>query len=235
MQSFLRIVFLMAVLLLFSAQPVLAAEYIIAEGDILSINVLDLKEMQIQEIIVRPDGKIDFPLIGEVQAAGRSPTELSTALTEQLKPYVKKPYAAVNIAQFYAIKVYVLGEVKQPGVVQLQNPRDVTGAIAAAGGWTKDAAKTKVYLVRNGQKDSPIVIDLLKIVKNGDMTQNYALGNGDILFIDGNGRWDWNTGIAPIIVSAYFVTEIDNMNKNSSRVSGGNSNGQGSSGDGGCH
>jgi len=221
MQRICRIIVFMAVLLSFSTQAAFAAEYLIAEGDVLSINVLGLEEMQIKEIIVRPDGKIDVPLIGEVQAAGRSPSELSDTLTGQLKPFVKKPYTSVNIARFYAIKVYVLGEVKQPGIVQLRNPRNVTGAIAAAGGWTKDAAKTKVYLIRNGQKDSPpILINLLAIVRDGDTSQDYALGNGDIIFVDGNKRLDWARDIAPIIASAYYIDRIDSGSKGSSSKTG---------------
>ncbi len=227
---------LMATLLLFNAQTSFAAEYLIAEGDVLSINVLGLQEMQIKEIIVRPDGKIDMPLIGEIQAAGRSPSDLSKTLTDDLKPYVKKPYTAVNIAKFYAIKVYVLGEVRQPGIVQLRNPRNVMGAIAAAGGWTQDAAKTKVYLIRNGQKDPPILINLLAIVRNGDTTQNYALGNGDIIFVDGNNRLDWGRDIAPIIASVYYISNINSGNNNNSKSSSINSTGDGggSSGNGGC-
>lgn len=210
--------FFVIALLVFDVHSGFTAEYIIAEGDVLSIDVLGLKEMQIKEIIVRPDGKIDIPLIGEVQAAGHSSSDLSGILTERLKPFVKNPVTSVNIARFYAIKVYVLGEVQKPGIVQLQNPRNVTGAISGAGGWTNAADTKKVYLIRNQKKDVPIMVNLQAIVKNGDTTQDYALGNGDILFVDGSGRLNWGRDIVPLITSAYYLNSISDGNHNSSSV-----------------
>jgi len=202
---------LVAVILLpVNVQPAFAAGYVIAESDVLAISVFGLEEMQVTQIIVRPDGKIDFPLIGEVQAVGRTPSELSRFMTEQLAPFVKEPRVSVNIAQFHSTRVYVLGEVNRPGIVELQNSHNVVDAIAAAGSWTKDTAKKKVLLVRNGQKSTePININLLDIVKKGDMTQNYTLNNGDILFLDTNGRLDWGRDIAPIISSAYYISNFN--------------------------
>ncbi|MBP1763003.1 MAG: kpsD 1 [Firmicutes bacterium] len=203
----------MAMILAANACPAIAGGYVIAEGDVLAINVFGLEEMQIAQIIVRPDGKIDFPLLGEVQVVGRTPSELSRVMTEQLVPYVKNPRVSVNIAQFHSTRVYVLGEINRPGIVELQNSHNVIDAIAAAGSWTKDTAKKKVYLIRNGQKNTePIIVNLLNIVKKGDMTQNYPLNNGDILFLDTNGRLDWGRDIAPIISSAYYISNFDNNN-----------------------
>lgn len=201
----------LAMVLSMNVNSVSAGGYTIADGDVLSIDVFGLEEMQFKEIIVRPDGKIDFPLIGEVQAAGRSPSELAKSMKEQLSPYVKAPQVSVNIARFHTIKVYVLGEVNRPGVVELQNSHNVIDAIAGAGSWTKDAAKKKVHLIRYGQKNETgtIVVNLLNIVKKGDTTENYELGNGDILFLDSNGRLDWGRDIAPIFASAYYVSRLN--------------------------
>ncbi len=211
MKRLLWILLLMAVMVLpMSVQPAFAAGYVIAEGDVLAISVFGLEEMQVTQIIVRPDGKIDFPLLGEVQAVGNTPSELSRFMTDQLTPFVKNPRVSVNIAQFHSTRVYVLGEVNRPGIVELQNSHNVVDAIAAAGSWTKDTAKKKVLLVRNGQKSTePIKINLLDIVKKGDMTQNYTLNNGDILFLDTNGRLDWGRDIAPIISSAYYISNFN--------------------------
>jgi len=199
----------MVMILPVTVQPVFAGSYIIAEGDVLAIDVFGLDELQFKEIIVRPDGKIDFPLIGEVQAAGRSPSELARTMTEQLTPFVKNPKIAVNIARFQTIRVYVLGEVNRPGLVELQNQHNVIDAIGGAGSWTKDAAKKKVYLIRNGQKGDPTMVNLLNIVKKGDTSQNYTLGNGDILFLDSNGRLDWSRDIAPIVSSAFYINNFN--------------------------
>ncbi|MBP2639381.1 MAG: polysaccharide export protein [Firmicutes bacterium] len=192
-----------------NVQPVSAASYAIAQGDVLSIDVFGLEEMQFKEIIVRPDGKIDFPLIGEIQAAGSTPSELALTMQEKLAPFVKAPKVSVNIARFHTIKVYVLGEVNRPGIIELQYSHTVIDAIAGAGSWTKDAAKKKIHLIRYGQKSDPIVVNLLHMLKKGDTTQNYELGNGDILFLDGNGRLDWARDIAPIISSSYYISRLD--------------------------
>jgi polysaccharide biosynthesis/export protein len=193
--------------------PAFAGGYVIAEGDALAIDVFGMDDLQFKEIIVRPDGKIDFPLIGEVQAVGRTPSELARTMTEQLGPFVKKPNITVNIARFQTTHVYVLGEVNRPGLVELQNQHNVIDAIGAAGSWTKDAAKKKVYLIRNGQKGDPTMVNLWNIVKKGDTSQNYTLGNGDILFLDSNGRLDWSRDIAPIVSSAYFISNFNSNNR----------------------
>lgn len=200
----------LAILLPVSSPPTFAGDYVIAEGDALAIDVFGLDELKFKEIIVRPDGKIDFPLIGAVQAAGYSPAELARNMTEKLLPFVKNPQIAVNITRFHSTRVYVLGEVNRPGLVELQNQHNVVDAISAAGSWTRDAAKKKVHLIRNGDKKNMTIVNLWDIVKKGDMSQNYTLGNGDILFLDGNGRLDWGRDIAPIISSAYFISNFNN-------------------------
>lgn len=158
--------------------------------------------------VVRPDGKLDFPLIGEVDVDGKSVTQVREELAERLAEYIKNPRVSVNISKWGTTRVYVLGEVKTPGLYELDKSRRVLDAIGKAGAYTKDAAKRNVFLIHQNHQGEPIKIDLIKMLREGDMSQNYELREGDVVYLNDNGRIDFVRDIVPFISAIYMGTNI---------------------------
>lgn len=182
-------------------------DYRLGPGDVLAISVWGYEELQAEALAIRPDGKIAIPLVGEVQAAGMTPHELSVALTTALMQYVKEPKVTVNVVEFRTTRVYVLGEVGKPGLYELDKGYRVLDAVSAAGGFARSAAIRKVYLVRNGQENQYTLIDLNKMLRKGDMGQNYLLGEGDVIFLARN-TLDYVKDILPFITAAYQIDDL---------------------------
>ena len=117
-------------------------EYRLGPGDKLRVEVY--KDPQLSQTAqIRPDGKITLPLVGDLEATGRTPLELRDSITRQLKEYMTNPVVTVIVVEASAATAYVMGEVNHPGAVTLQGgPLTVLQALAIAGG-LKDFANTK--------------------------------------------------------------------------------------------
>jgi polysaccharide export outer membrane protein len=121
--------------------PTIPDEYRMSAGDKLRIEVY--KDAQLsQSVQVRPDGKVTLPLIGDIEAAGRTPIELRDTVAEALKEYMTKPTVTVIVVEATTATAYVTGEVNHPGAVTLQAPLTILQALALAGG-LKDFADAK--------------------------------------------------------------------------------------------
>jgi polysaccharide export outer membrane protein len=122
-------------------QASITEEYRMTAGDKLRIEVY--KDAQLsQSVQVRPDGKITLPLIGDIDAVGRTPIELRDSIRTMLKEYVTNPTVTVIVVEATTATAYVMGEVNHPGAVTLQGPLTVMQALALAGG-LKDFADAK--------------------------------------------------------------------------------------------
>ena len=176
--------------------PVFAQEeYKIHAGDSLDIKVIGYSEFSTNSnsqnnegYKVRSDGKITFPLLGDVSVQGIAPEELAKVLTEQLKVYLTNPEVFVAVLSEGTTRVYLLGEITNPGLYELTKSRTVLDAISAAGSWTSKTAKKRIYLIRKGKDEEPIKINLKKMLETGNMEQNYELNEGDVLYFKGNGK-----------------------------------------------
>jgi len=188
-------------------KAVVPADYLLGAGDVLTVGVWGIADLQAKELVVKPDGKIAFPLVGEVQAAGISTEELTGTLTTGLSEYLKTPQVTVNITKFHTTRVYVLGMVNKPGMYELEKQHNLLDAIGMAGSYTREAAKKRVTIIRKDQQGAPIKVNLMNIWEKGDMTQNYALGDGDVVYLSDNGQ----INIASILATAYQLkTTITN-------------------------
>ena len=192
-----------------------AAEYTLAPGDILNIEVWGREEFKAKDgvnggIMIRPDGKISFPLLGEIKAEGYSISALTTAITQGLSEYLKQPCVTVNILKFHTTRVYVLGEVNKPGLYEIEKQHNLLDAISIADGYTRDAAKKKVFVIHKGQTDKPIKANLYALLNKGDMSQNYSLNDGDVVYLTSNGRIDFARDIMPFVSAAYMINDINN-------------------------
>lgn len=158
-------------------------DYTIEEGDVLYISVWqedDLKE----EVIVRPDGRISFPLAGDVPALGLTFAQLKEELTKRLKEYIKYPVVSISLRKLGGKKVIILGEVGHPGVYSVAGKRTVLEAVARAKGFTPHAVTSSVILIRGGlQNPVGMRLDLSRAIKKTDMSQNVSLQSEDIVYV----------------------------------------------------
>ncbi len=185
-----------------------AEEYRLRTGDVLSISVWGYDDLQVQEYIVRTDGKIQYPLAGDIQVAGISPVELNKKLTLAISDYINNPKVTVNIVKFHTTRIYVLGEVAKPGMYEIEKQHNLLDAIGIAGSYTKQAAKKNVFIIRKDQIGKPLKANLLKLMQQGDMTQNYALNEGDVVYLTSNGRISFAADILPWISAAYQLKRL---------------------------
>ena len=158
--------------------------YKIGAGDVLKIITWKEEDFSLETILVRIDGKITFPLLDDVQAAGLSPLQLKKDLEEKLKKYVAAPVVTVSVVNPNSKKFYILGEVVRTGEYQLLKNLTVLQAFALAGGFTEWASKKEIILLRkeNG-KDKIIRVNYKKIVKGEDFRQNVKLKADDTIIV----------------------------------------------------
>ena len=197
-----------------------AEEYYMRPGDELNIVVTQQQDLgnsstNQSPFVVRPDGNVSFPLVGEIHAEGMTVSQFTDVLQQGLARYLVDPDVSVNISKLGRVRVYVFGEVRKPGAVELDKGHTVIDAIGAAQGFTRDTAKKKIFLIHQDQPKSLIPINLNNMLKTGDMSQNVTLREGDILYLTKNHRIDFARDIAPIFSSIYMITEAkDNLDNN---------------------
>lgn len=206
---------LAVVLLLLSGGNAASSEYVLRPADVLSVNVFGYPELSFpapgnpDSIIIRSDGKFEFPLLGEIEAAGLSPEQLASLLRERLGRYYVNPRVTVNLLRFSTERVYVVGEVNAPGQYELDKSRNLMDAIGAAKGWTKDAAKTKVFIIHKNQQDKPVRVNLMDLLNKGDVSKNLLLQEGDIVYLTDNHRIDIVRDVLPLTQIYYNLHTSD--------------------------
>ena len=167
-----------------SKPQVAVSEYAIGEDDVLKISVWQNPDLD-QEVIVRPDGMISFPLIGDIVAKSLSITGLSQEITSRLSEFVKSPQVSISLKKMGGSKVIVLGEIMRPGVYSVTGSKTVLEAIGQAGGFSRDAVSSSIVLVRGGfLQPQPQRLNLSKALEGRDVQrQNIALQSEDIIFV----------------------------------------------------
>lgn len=161
------------------------ADYRIGVSDVIAVNVW--KDADLSGIVpVRPDGKISLPLIGDLDAAGKTTGQLHDLVVTRLKPYVPDPDVTVIVEQINSQKYFVIGQVVHPGAFVLTAPTTVVEALAAAGGFIDWAQTNKVEIVRHtaGNQTDRIRFnykDWLK--KSGKKGNPIQLQNGDVIVV----------------------------------------------------
>jgi polysaccharide biosynthesis/export protein len=156
---------------------------IIHPGDQLSIQVYGQQSLS-QTVTVMQDGTIEYPLIGRVQLGGQTVDSATSQLRTKLAEYVRNPMVSIAITQLAQPDVLVLGDVKNPGKYQLRSDARVTDAIAAAGGLAEENGDLPEARVSDAQGDITRV-SLQALLHDGDVTQDRALAEGDIVYVPG--------------------------------------------------
>ncbi len=159
--------------------------YILQPGDLVEIKVFMEDDMdRVQRI--SGSGTITFPLVGSIRIAGYSVVGAEERLSNALKTYIKNPQVSMLIKEYGNKTVYVLGQVKKPGSIQIppEKPLTVLEAITSVGGFTDIAATSKVRVLRmqNGQQKT-LDVDVTQITKQGNKSLDIALMPGDVVFV----------------------------------------------------
>lgn len=160
-------------------------EYRIGFNDTLEISVWQFPELT-KELVVRPDGRISFPLVGDVWAYKLTPNELCARFTTMLSEYVRDPKVAVTVKKFSSDRVIVLGEVKTPGIYDIKSTDKVLDAVALGGGFTSGAKTKNVLLVRymNRAKPEVMVVNAKEMLDGkSSFENNFPLQHLDLVYI----------------------------------------------------
>ena len=150
-------------------------DFIVGPEDVMEIQVWDNKDLN-QIVFVGPDGKASLPLVGEIQAAGKTVQELQDYLAAVYAKTIKSAAVTVIIKEIKSRPVYFVGGFGKPGVMQLTRDLTLIQAVALAGGVTPSADLEKGFVLR---KEKVIPVDFTKLMQTGDLSQNLKLEPGD--------------------------------------------------------
>jgi polysaccharide export outer membrane protein len=162
-----------------------SSEYIIGAEDVLEITVW--RNVDLSKIVqVRPDGRISMPIIRDIMAVGKTPSQLAEEMSNKLKEYVQNPVVAGSLKEVNSSNVFVLGEVAKPGRYPLKSKTTLLQGITIAGGFTPIAARNQMVIFRftesaPGMKRLTASYD--DIVLRGGMTDNFELKSGDTIVV----------------------------------------------------
>jgi polysaccharide export outer membrane protein len=158
--------------------------FVIGNDDVLSINVWKEPDVS-RSIPVRSDGRISLPLVGEVQAAGRTPLQLEHEITDKLRAYIAEPEVTVMVQQINSEKFNILGQVTKPGSYPLTRGTTVLDAIATAGGFRDFAKQKGIYILRQSSpgRDSRIAFNYKDVIKGKHPEQNIQLEPRDTIVV----------------------------------------------------
>ncbi len=163
-------------------------EFLIGPEDILVVTVWRNQELS-KEVIVRPDGKISLPLLGDVVAAGLTAQALSKQIADGLAEFMSTPTVSVQVKEINSYHVFVVGEVSRPGKIPLKSFTSVIQGISLAGGFTTFASRNSIHvlrMVKNGQgepKQVMIPVPYTDIVKGKNLEANFILKAGDVIVV----------------------------------------------------
>lgn len=174
--------FIFMTILAFS--PLVHAEsYYVGPGDLLEISVWRDETLS-RELIVPPDGILSFPLIGDVNVASMSVAEIRMAIKKKLAEYVPDASVTVMLKQTNSLNVYVIGQVKNPGVFPITMETRVMHLLSMAKGLTPFAAERDIHILRNkNNKIVKIPFDYKDVLKGNNLEQDILLQRGDIVVV----------------------------------------------------
>jgi len=164
-------------------EPVVDSSYIIGPMDVVEIQVWKEPDFS-RQALVRPDGKITVPLIGDIRAAGMSTLGLKALLTEKLKGFIDNPEVTVILVESRSKNFYIIGNVNQPGTYPLSPGMTVLQALSAAGGLGEWADKDTIRIIRrSGGKEEIMPFDYNKVISGKKLEQNILLEPNDTIIV----------------------------------------------------
>ena len=164
------------------------SEFLLGPEDVLVVTVWRNQDLS-KEVIVRPDGKISMPLIGDIPAAGLSATVLAKRIADGLAEFMSNPTVSVQVKEVNSYYIYVLGEVSKSGKIQLKSYATVLQGISLAGGFTTFASRNKMHVLRivangNGEpREVQIPVPYDDMILGKLSGGNFFLKSGDIIVV----------------------------------------------------
>ncbi len=183
-------------------------EYILRPGDVIEIKVVEHDEFT-QKAKIRPDGKINYPVIGEIDIAGLTSAQLVKIMEENLAPYINNVVVSVSIESYFSNKIFILGDVYRSGEQTIFEPIDVVKALALSGG-LKSSRNNIMRIVRvNGDVIEISLKEFFKKKKASEM-EKYILCPGDTLFVPEQFKIPWGVistvfGIVAVSLQIWVV------------------------------
>jgi polysaccharide export outer membrane protein len=166
------------------AQVATQTDYKIHAGDQLLVGVYDDPKMPPITVIVAPDGKISFPLIGILVAGGKTPEQLRVEMDTKLRKFVAEPVVTVSLTDVKGNVAYVIGQVSKPGVIVMNPAVNVLQALSIAGGGNPYAKMDNIIVIRNSVGGQRVLNFRYGAVASGkDLQQNVTLESGDVVVV----------------------------------------------------
>jgi len=158
-------------------------EYNVQAGDILFISVWREEDLQ-KRVLVRPDGRFSFPLVGDIVTAGKTVELLRTEITQRLAKFIPDLVVTISVEEIRGNKVYVIGQVNEPGEFIVNPSVDVMQALSMAGGTTAFAALNDIIILRRtAGKLQAIPFRYADVARGRNLAQNILLQSGDVLVV----------------------------------------------------
>lgn len=158
-------------------------DYIIGPGDLIGIEVWKDQTLT-RTVVVLPDGKISMPLIGELQAGGRTVAALKNEVTDKLSQFVPDPVLTIEVKQCNSMHIYVLGRVNTPGRSVLASNINVLQALAMAGGLNPFAKSDQIQLFRYENGSTTIYpFNYDAVTRGKKLSENIELKRGDVIYV----------------------------------------------------
>ena len=164
-------------------------EFLLGPEDVLDIVVWKNDDLSQKAVVVRPDGMISMPLIGEITAGGLTANQLASQIASRLKEFKERPAVTVSVKEVNSYYVYVLGEVGKPGKYQLKSHATVLQAVAVANGFTIYAAKNKMKVLRQMQGEDGKTREIRIPARYDDLVSgsgeigDFVLKTGDVIVV----------------------------------------------------
>jgi len=159
-------------------------DYHLQPGDTVTISVWKEKDLE-TEALVRPDGGLSFPLVGDVEAEGHTLRQVRDIIAERLKPYIPDPVVTVAIKEIGGNEIFVLGRVNRPGGYAFSQPIDVMQALSLAGGTTPFAKLNRIVILHRDASgaEHSVRFHYAEIAHGRDLAQNVLLNSGDTVVV----------------------------------------------------
>jgi len=157
--------------------------YVIQPNDVLEIFVWKEPELT-RKVLVRPDGRVSFPLVQDMQASGISPGELKTQVEKKLSEFLTAPEVTIIVEAIQSYRIYVLGKVQKPGAITIEKPVTVLQALALAGGFQEFARDEEMSIIRSaGAENFTFDFNYKEVIRGKKSEQNILLRSGDVVVV----------------------------------------------------
>lgn len=185
-----KLILALCLVALLTAGSAAAAEpsgtYVISPRDSIKISVMFHDDLS-GTYVPLSDNTFEYPLLGTIRAPGKTVQQFTEEMKQRLSEYIIDPKVTINIAAMGGVRVYVFGQSPKQGAFQLSDrTHNVVDALAAAGGFGYKTSKKRIFLLRDGQKETMKQIDMKAYLQKGDLSQNVELQEGDVLYLTSN-------------------------------------------------